>query len=114
MINKDRENVQYKGGELVYITSPLTSQLHTASHKVTMKYVGLVVVYKIIDPHNYLLMTLDGKILRGIFGHKRLKPAIIRTNQGNIQNLAAKLRQIMNTNIKFNFLYTLYYITHIP
>ena len=27
MINKDRENFQYKGGDLVYIISPLTSQL---------------------------------------------------------------------------------------
>ena len=24
-----------------------------------VKYVGALVVYKIIDPHNYLLMTLD-------------------------------------------------------
>ena len=46
-------------------------------------------------------MTLDGKILRGIFEHERLKPAVIRTNQGNVQNLA-DLRQIMNTNLKFN------------
>ena len=30
-------------------------------------YVGPVVIYKIIDPHNYLLMELDGKILRGLF-----------------------------------------------
>ena len=72
-----------------------------ASHKVAIKYVGPVVVYKIVDPHNYLIMTLDGKILRGIFEHKRLKPTIIRTNQGNIQNLA-DLRQIMNTNLKIN------------
>ena len=101
MINKDRENFQYKEGDLVYIISPLTSQLHTASCKMAIKYVGPVVVYKIIDPHNYLIMTLDGKILRGIFEHKRLKPAIIRTNQGNAQNLV-ELRQIMNTNLKFN------------
>ena len=33
-------------------------------------------------------MTLDGKILKGIFEHKRLKPAIIKINQGNVQNLA--------------------------
>ena len=33
-------------------------------------------------------MTLDGVMLKGIFDHERLKPAIIRTNQGNIQNLA--------------------------
>ena len=53
-----------------------------------MKYVGPVVIYKIIDPHNYLLMMLDGVMLRGISEHKRLKPAVIRTNQGNVQNLA--------------------------
>ena len=26
-----------------------------------VKYVGPLIVYKIIDPENYLLMTLDGK-----------------------------------------------------
>ena len=101
MINKDRENFQYMGGDLVYIISPLTSQLRTASWKVAIKYVGWDVVYKIIDPHNYLLMPLDGKILQGIIEHERLKPTIIRTNQGNVQNLA-DLRHIMNTNLKFN------------
>ena len=83
----------------MYIISPLTSQLHTASHKVAIKYVGPVVIYKIINPYNYLLMTLDGKTLRGIFEHKRLKPTIIRRNQGNVQNLA-ELRQIMNADLK--------------
>ena len=40
-------------------------------------------------------------MLRGIFEHERLKPAIIRTNQGNIQNLA-ELKQIMNTELKLD------------
>ena len=101
MINKDRGNFQYKGGDLVYIISPLTSQLRTNSQKIAMKYVGPVVVYKIIHPHNYLLMTLDGIILKGIFEHKRLKPTIIGTNHGNVQNLS-ELRQIMNTDLRFN------------
>ena len=98
MINKDRENFQYKGGGLV---SPLTNQLKTNSWKIAIKYVGPIVVYKIVDHHNYSLMTLDGRILKGIFEHERLKPTIIRTNHGNVQNLA-ELRQIMNTNLKFN------------
>ena len=67
MINKDRAFIQHNSGDLVYIISPCTSQLHAASRKITMKYVGPVVIYKIIDPHNYLLMTLDGRILRGLF-----------------------------------------------
>ena len=33
MINQNRENFQYKGGDLVYIISPLTSQLRTNSQK---------------------------------------------------------------------------------
>ena len=55
MINKDRAFFLYNSRDVVYIISPLTSQLHTASRKVTVKYVGPVVTYKIIDPHNYLL-----------------------------------------------------------
>ena len=66
MINKDRAFFQYKGRDLVYIISPFTSQLQTASHRVTIKYVGPVVIYKIIHPHNYLLMTLDGNILKTV------------------------------------------------
>ena len=101
MINKNRENFQYRGGDLVYIISPLTSQLRTNSRKISVKYVGPVVVYKIIDPHNYLLMTLDGIIWKGIFEHERLKPTVIRTSQGNVQNLA-ELKQIMNTKLKLD------------
>ena len=64
-----------------------------------IKYVGPVVIHKIIDPHNYLSMTLDGKILRGLFAHERLKPANIRPSQGNVHNLA-QLKQVMNIGMK--------------
>ena len=66
-----------------------------ASRKVSIKYVGPLAVYKIVDPHSYLLVTLDGKLLRGLFEHERLKPAVIRTNLGNITNLS-KLKQVMS------------------
>ena len=79
MINKDSAFFQYNGTDLVYIISLLTSQLCMALQKVTIKFVGPVVIYKIIDPHNYLLMTLDGRILRGLLEHERLKPANTRT-----------------------------------
>ena len=101
MINKDRAFFQNKDGDLVYISSPLTSLLCTASCKVSIKYVGPVVIYKVTDPHNYLLMTLDGRILRGLFEHKRLKLLNIRMHQGNIQNLA-QLKQIINAVLKFH------------
>ena len=98
LINKDREDFQYNSRDLVYIISPLTSQLRTASRKISIKYVGPLAVYKIVDPHNYLLITLDGKLLRGLFEHERLKPAVIRTNQGNVSNLS-KLKQVMSSGL---------------
>ena len=72
MINKDGAFFQCNSRDLVYTILPLASQLHTASRRIAIKYVGPVVIYKIMDPHNYLLMTLDSRILRGLFEHERL------------------------------------------
>ena len=94
LINKDREDFQYNSRDLVYIILPQTSLLRTASRKVSIKYVGPLAVYKIVD----LSITLDGKLLRGLFKHERLKPAVIRTNQGNVTNLS-KLKQAMSSGL---------------
>ena len=97
-INKDREYFQYNPGDLVYQISPLTTQLRTNSRKVSIKYVGPLVTYKIIDPYNYLLMTIDGQLLRGLFEHERLKPAMIKTEKVNVTTLPT-LKRIMNSEI---------------
>ena len=98
VINKNSKEFQYNSGDLVYIISPLTSQLRTSSRKVTIKYVGPLVIYNIVDPHNYLLMTLDGKILRGLFEFERLKPATIRRSHGNVSTLV-QLKQVLNLGL---------------
>ena len=74
------------------------SQLRTASRKIMVKYVGPLVVYKIIDPHNCLLMTLDGKLLKGFLEHERIKSAVIRTSEGNITTLA-HLKQVISVGM---------------
>ena len=43
-------------------------------------------------------MTLDGKILQGLFEHERLKLMILRASKGNISNLV-KLKQIINVGL---------------
>ena len=98
LINKDREYFQYNAGDLVYLISPLTTQLRTNSRKVSVKYVGPLVIYKIVDPHNYLLMTIDGQLLRGLFEHERLKPSVIKTDKGNVNTLST-LKKVMNLEI---------------
>ena len=98
LINKDREYLQYNPGDLVYLNLSLTTQLRTNSSKTSINYVDLLVIYKIIDPHNYLLMTIDGQLLRGLFEHERLKPAMMQTDKANVATLPA-LKKVMNSEI---------------
>ena len=46
-------------------------------------------------------MTLDGKILWGIFEHERLKPTIVRASEGNVSKLS-KLKQLINVGLMMN------------
>ena len=95
LINKDGYFFQYNSGDLVYIISPLTSQLENYIKESCNKmHVSPLEVYKIIDLDSYLLMTMDGKLLRGLSGNETLKPAVLRTNQSNVSNLT-QLKQVM-------------------
>ena len=67
MINKDRSFFQYNIGDLVYIISPLTSQLCTTSRKLTINNVCPVVKCKIIEPHNYIYFLLYLRTERKIY-----------------------------------------------
>ena len=98
LINKDREDFLYNSGDLVYITFAFNKSTKNSIKNHFYQYVGPLAVYKIVDPHNYLLITLDGKLLRGLFKHERLKPAVIRTNQGNVTNLS-KLKHVMSSGL---------------
>ena len=72
--------------------------MRTSSRKFGVNYVGPLVVYKIVYPHSYLLMTIDGQLMRGLFEHDRLKPAILKMDKGNISTLSA-LKRVMNLEI---------------
>ena len=98
LLNKNREFFQYNRGDLVYLISPLTSQLRTSSRKLSINYVGLLVIYKIVDPHNYLLMTIEGQLMRRLFEHERLKPATLPMDRGIVKTLS-ELKRVMNLAI---------------
>ena len=92
------EKITYYSGHLVYLISPLTSQLRTSSRKFGVNYVRPLVVYKIVDPHYYLLIMIDGQLMRGLFEHERLKPAILKMDKGNVNTLLP-LKRVTNLKI---------------
>ena len=85
LLNKDREFFEYNSRDLVYLISPLTSQLRTSSRKFGVNYIGPLVIYKIIDLHNYLLRTIERHLMRGLFEHERLKPTTIPSDRGSVR-----------------------------
>ena len=46
-------------------------------------------------------MMLDGNILRVLFENERLKPAVLRTSEGNVSYLVT-LKQLINTGLLFS------------
>ena len=44
-------------------------------------------------------MTIEGQLMRGLFEHERLKPAIIPMDRGNVKTLP-ELKRVMNLAIK--------------
>ena len=70
MINKSCKNLQYNSGDFGIYYISFDKSVRDSIKKITIKYVGHLVIYKVVDPHNYLLMMLDGKILRGLFEHE--------------------------------------------
>ena len=64
----------------------------------TLNFICVTVIYKIIDPHNYLLITIDGQLMRELFEHERLKPAVVKTDKGNVTTLPT-LKKAMNLEI---------------
>ena len=43
-------------------------------------------------------MTMDGKLLSGVFEHERLKLVVLKTDQGNVSALPA-LKKVINLEI---------------
>ena len=82
----------------MYLISPLTIQFRTSSRKVAIKYVGPLVIYKIVDTNNYLLTTIERELLQGLFEHERLKPTVIKTHEGNVTTLSTP-KKVMNFEI---------------
>ena len=66
--------------------------------KVGVNYVGPLVIYKIVYPHNYLLMDIEGQLMRWLFEHERLKPAILHMDNGNVRTLW-ELKRVMNLGL---------------
>ena len=59
---------------------------------------GPLVIYKIVDLHNYLIIKIEGGLMRGLFEHKRLKPATLPMDRGNIKNFIATEKSHESSN----------------
>ena len=57
---------QYKSEDLVYLILPQTSLLKPISMKFRVIHLGELVIYKILDKFQHILIGIEGKTLNGI------------------------------------------------
>ena len=60
------------------------SMVQTGSWKVACFFVGPLIIFEVVGPNQFLLMSLDGQIYPHLIEETRLKPETIRTSKGNV------------------------------
>ena len=97
LLNKDRE-YQALVGQIVYMFQARGSVIETGSRKIRCNYIGPLVIFKAVDPNQFLLMSLDGLIYPHLIEQSRLKAGSMWTTKGNVNNLA-DLRKALSTGL---------------
>ena len=86
MLNKDREYQAFEVGQIVYMYQARGNVVETGSRKIRCNYIGLLVIFKAVDPNQFLLMSLDGLIYPHLIEQSRLKAGTIWTTKGNVSS----------------------------
>jgi hypothetical protein len=88
LLNRDKELHAFTVGQIVYMYNPRGAHLQTGTRKISCQFVGPLVIYKVVAPNQFLLMSLDGKVYPHLVEETRLKEGKIWTTKGNVSTLA--------------------------
>ena len=99
MLNRNRQHHAFEIGQIVYIYQARGSMVQTGIRKVACLFVGPLVIYKAVEPNQFLLMSLDGQIYPHLIEETRLKPGTIWTSKGNVNTLV-ELRQAFSIGLR--------------
>jgi hypothetical protein len=93
-LNKDKEELCFTKGQIVYMFNPSGALLQTGSRKIANEWVGPLVVCQPISPTQFILMTLNGLLIPQLVEESRIKAGWIPTYRGNVDNVYALLEVI--------------------
>ena len=97
--NKCKNKEKFKEGDLVYLLSPTSTSLQTASRKLNFNWVGPLILHEKVDQTHCILSDLNGKLLKSTYHINRLKVGFIRSEEGPIKNIKTlRSKSIKNIN----------------
>ena len=74
------------------------SFVETGSRKIKCSYIGPLIIFKVVEPIQFLLMSLDGLIYPHLIQQSCMKAGTIWTTKGNVNNLA-DLQKALSTGL---------------
>ena len=81
MLNRNRQQHAFEIGQIVYMDQARGSMVQTGSRKVACFFAGPSVIFKVVGPNQFLLISLDGQIYAHLIEETRIKPGTIWTSK---------------------------------
>ena len=78
----------FKNGDFVIMIAPRHTSLQTSSKKLSLSFIGPLMIDAVLDNHQYSLVRPDGKILNGMYSVNRLRTCTLRHNGRNVTNIS--------------------------
>ena len=88
LLNKGRKPHSFQVGQLVYMYQARGTMVQSSSRKINTYCVGPLVIYKAIEPSQFLLMSLDGVIYPKLIEESHLEGGSLWTHKGKVTTLA--------------------------
>ena len=86
-VNTHRRPTRFKHGSIVFLYVPYLDHLALDSRKLKSRWLGPLILVKLLDTKHAILCTFAGQLLDNIYSTARLKLCHLRANQGPVSNV---------------------------
>ena len=99
--NRNKIPHAFEAGQIVYLYQAKGTIVQTGSKKIACYFMGPLVIYKAVNPNQFILMSLAGQIYPHLIEETRIKPGSIWTTKGNVNTLA-QLKAVLSAGLRID------------
>ena len=99
--NRNKVPHAFEAGQIVYLYQAKGTIVQAGSKKIACYFVGPLVIYKAVNPNQFILMSLSGQVYPHLIEESRIKPGSIWTTKGNVNTLG-QLKAVLSAGLRID------------